>query len=83
MNRKSSRINRLKEGQVNKDQRPPASPIRPSSRAGTSLMVVDNKEKEELKATIRNLEEKLKGKNMYSLNILLLTIFKIIITYRL
>ena len=38
-------------------------------------MAVDNKEKEELKATIRNLEEKLKGKNMYSLNILLLTSF--------
>ena len=80
MNRKSSTINRLKEGQVNKDQRPPASPIRPSSRAGTSLMVVDNKEKEELKATIRNLEEKLKGKK-YVLSKYFVTSYFLIFLY--
>ena len=59
--RKSTAILRLKEDKVTKDQGKPASPGRPSSRTGLSMVAADNKEKEELKAIIRNLEEKLKG----------------------
>ena len=61
VSRKSTAILRLKEDKVTKDQSKPASPGRPSSRTGLSMVAADNKEKEELKAIIRNLEEKLKG----------------------
>ena len=59
--RKSSTILKLKEEKIGKDQREPSSPGRPSSRGGMSILAVDNKEKDELRAIIRNLEEKLKG----------------------
>ena len=65
--RKSTAIHRLKEDKVTKDQGKPASPGRPSSRTGLSFAAAHNKEKEELRAIIRNLEEKLKGTQLVKL----------------
>ena len=60
--RKSSTILKLKEEKLAKDQLSPLSPTRPSSRAGATVFTTDKKEKDELKAIIRKLEDKLKGK---------------------
>ena len=61
LSRKTNILLRLKEDKLTtKEQRQPSSPGRPSSRAGTSIIATE-KEKDELKAVIRNLEEKLKG----------------------